>query len=416
MQQQNVNLGSLPSQNIGTAKYPSKSTIAIADMPNRQEIMGKAHPVQAKTHEVLTKVIGNHRIDAITDHQFQTHHLSTGNFDLVDIQWQGAFQLNQDRLDTRYVIYLVLSGSLSQKINQYQAYACSPATATIVNPDQKLESIASQEGKALLMSIDRDSIDSAVGKILDRSLKQPVMFLNSIDLTHELGLSLKKFIQFLWESAAASNLADFSLLMLKKLEKAFVSCLIEGLPSNYAEEILYQHDGAFACHVRKAHAFIESHLHEDIKLGDIATAAGVSSRLLQKAFSLHCGCPPMRFVAQERLQGIRQELERRSTTDTKIVDVMMDYGLTQGGKFAKEYQQLFGEKPSDTLKRPSQLEPPQPPLWQQIDDALADRITGGRSVMSPNLKLAPAAGLPPKQVSGWAAWGDLHHRLQPQMA
>jgi AraC family transcriptional regulator, ethanolamine operon transcriptional activator len=150
------------------------------------------------------------------------------------------------------------------------------------------------------------------------------------------------------------------------------------LPSNYSEEILDRLEGAFAAHVRKARAFIESNLQEDIKLGDIATAVGVCTRLLQKAFSHQCGCSPMRFVTQTRLQRIRQELES-PTSDAKIVDVMMDYGFTQGGKFAKEYQQLFGENPSDTLKRSSQFQQQPSPLWHQIDDARSEQIVGGLS-------------------------------------
>ena len=81
----------------------------------------------------------------------------------------------------------------------------------------------------------------------------------------------------------------------------------------------------------------------------------------------------MRFLTQSRLQRIRQELES-APSNTKIVDVMMQYGFTQGGKFAKEYQQLFGENPSDTLKRSIQF-PQQPsPLWHQIDDAHSESI------------------------------------------
>jgi AraC-like DNA-binding protein len=401
MKQQNINLRSSPSKNSGTAVDPNQRKIETAqNRPVGYTSKIEDRSSQAKTQELLTNVIGAHRIcpilfskgyanDPVTDSRFHTHHLSTGNFDLIELQWQGAFQLEQDPLAARYVIYLVLAGSLEQKINQHQIFCCSPDTATIVNPCQKLESIASREGKALLISIDRDSIDSALSKLLvggasgkgNRPLKQPVVFLNSIDLTSELGLSLKKFVQFLWEAAAENHLADFSALVLAKLEQAFLACSIEGLPSNYSEELLYQQDGAFACHVRKARVFIESNLQEDIKLGDIAAATGVCSRLLQKAFSLHCGCSPMRFVTRSRLQQIRQELDR-STTDTKIVDVMMDYGFTQGGKFAKEYQQLFGEKPSDTLKRSSQFNQGNSPLWQQIDDARSDRIVGGRSMLS----------------------------------
>jgi AraC-like DNA-binding protein len=330
-----------------------------------------------RSNEILTNAIGTHRIsqeDRLKQYRFDIHHLSTGNFDLVDIQWQGAFELAQDPLADRYVIYLVLAGSLDQKINRHQTFWCSPDTATIINSGETVESHASEEGEVLLISLDKDSLDLALAKLLDKTLKQSVIFSPNIDLTRELGLSLKKFVQFLWEAAAQDNSTDFSSLVLQKLEQAFLACTIEGLPSNYSEELLYQNDGALSCHVRKAQIFIESNLHEDIKLGDIVAAVGVCSRLLQKAFSHHCGCSPMRFLTQTRLQRIRQELER-GTKDTKIVDVMMDYGFSQGGKFAKDYQQLFGEKPSDTLKR--SIEQPQSPLWLNIDEDFADRVVGG---------------------------------------
>ena len=45
-----------------------------------------------------------------------------------------------------------------------------------------MESIASDTGEALLISIARLEIDSAVGKLLDRTLKQPVVFIPSIDI------------------------------------------------------------------------------------------------------------------------------------------------------------------------------------------------------------------------------------------
>ena len=334
---------------------------------------------QTRMQEVLTNVIGAHRIspqDPLTDCQFDTDLLSTGNFDLVNVQWQGAFKLEQEAIADRYIIYIALAGSLDQKLDRHQSFCCSIDTATIINPGQKLESIASDAGEALLISIDLKSIESSASKLFERSLKQPVVFMPSIDLTHQLGLSLKKFVQFLWDTAASSNLNDFSSLVLRKLEKAFLACLIEGLPSNYSEELRYQHDGALACHVRKAQAFIESHLQEDINLGEIAAATGVCARLLQKAFALHCGCSPMRFVTHTRLQRIRQVLES-ATRDLKIVDVMMNYGFTHGGKFAQEYQQLFGEKPSETLKRSSQINRQHSPLWQPIDDTQSDRFVGG---------------------------------------
>jgi AraC-like DNA-binding protein len=389
-----MHLQSSPHHNSGTAADSNQRIIKIEETSAYQRSKNR-HAVEPKIkgdgssikmHEVLAKTIGVHRIgsrDQFQHHRFDIDHLNTGNFDLVKIKWQGAFELAQDPLAARYVISLVLAGSLTQRMNQHQTFCCVPNTATIFNPGETVESIASEAGEVLLISIDRDLIDSALNKLLDRTFKQPLIFLTGIDLTSELGLSLKNFGQFLWEAATKNDSeattgevtqterrADFSPLVLQKLEQAFLGCLIEGLPSNYSEEILYQTDGAFARHVRKARAFIEAHLHEDIKLGDIATATGVCSRLLQKAFSYHCGCSPMRFVTLARLQRIRQELIQ-ATANTKIVDVMMHYGFTQGGKFVKEYQQLFGEKPSETLKRCSQIQQSESPLWLNLDDTIA---------------------------------------------
>jgi AraC-like DNA-binding protein len=404
MQHHNVNWRSLPNKSLGTAPEPNKRIIQLEQSSayhRTQQIatVGYRNSHRNQTLELLTAIIGTHwirSIDPVTDCQLShSHHLITTNFQIVDLQWQGAFQLEQDAQANHYIIYLVLSGSLAQKIDapqlypQHQTVCCEPDTATILSPGQKLVSIASETGNALLISIERDSIDSTLSNLLDRPLKQPVIFLPSIDLTSELGLSLKKLLQFLWESTQDTGTATASLVM-QKLEQAFLACAIEGLPSNYTEELLYQTDGALACHVHKARAFIESHLHEDIKLGDIAAATQVCSRLLQKAFSQHYGCSPMRFVTQTRLQRIRQDLES-APSDTKIVDVMMNYGFTQGGKFAKEYQQLFGEKPSETLKRCSQFHTQGSPLWQQIDDPRSEGIVGGanssdRSVVTAGIK------------------------------
>jgi AraC-like DNA-binding protein len=209
---------------------------------------------------------------------------------------------------------------------------------------------------------------------------------------------LKELIEFVGRQRdPALNIS--SPLMQGELAGALLACLLKGVKNNYSDEILYHSHGAFACYVNKAISFIESHLQDEIDLADIAGAVNISPRLLQKAFAQQYDCSPMRFVTRSRLQRIRQELEQ-SGGATRIVDVMMNYGITQGGKFAKEYQQLFGEKPSDTLKRANQIDRQYLP-WQEIDDVRSEQIVGG---------VAPAArrnlDLP---VNGFMLppfWGD----------
>ena len=84
----------------------------------------------------------------------------------------------------------------------------------------------------------------------------------------------------------------------------------------------------------------------------------------------------LRNFLRSRLEQIRAQLQR-SSIDTRIIDVMMSYGITHGGKFAKEYRQLFGEKPSDTLRQANQSDRQDRPLWHEIDDLHSERIAGG---------------------------------------
>lgn len=295
-----------------------------------------------------------------TDTEPSSHHTVLDDFQIVDLEWRSPFALEHSPIEADYTI-CVPSGECQ-------------ALAMLLNPGQAFRAIVSTTGRWLFIGIARRSIEQMLTKLIDRDLKQPVLFDSVIDLSTSFGKSLRSAIEFLVR--LADPVAISSALIQSEIESALLACLLKGVKNNYSDEILYQTQGAYACHFQKARSFIESHLHQEIDLAEIAAAVGISPRLLQKVFAQEYDCSPMRFVTQMRLLKIHQELQRATTTDTRITDVMMSYGITQGGKFAKEYQQLFGEKPSDTLKRATQTNDRQP-LWQEIDDRRSERIIGG---------------------------------------
>jgi AraC-like DNA-binding protein len=363
MQQNNVNWPPLPNKNsqVEEKKFPQiikiEDTQAYRRSKNREQISGDPVPTNniltlAKTPDRPGRAIDLHCVTAIdewSDRGVESNYFSTGNLHLIDLRWHQEFKLEQEPSATHYIIYLVLTGFLEQEIDRDRTLFCSPESATIVNPDRELVMIGSEDGEALSIAIERSALDRTLSTMLDRPLKQPLTFCPSIDLTAEWGSSIKHLARFIWESApTGKNTLAFPLW--SELEKTFLAGLLEGLSHNYSEELLYQQNGAFAYHVHRATTFIEDHLEENITVSDIAAAVGVCPRVLQKAFADRCGCSPIRWLTQTRLYRIRQELEA-ANTDTKIVEVMMRYGFTQGGKFAKEYQQLFGEKPSTTVRR-----------------------------------------------------------------
>jgi AraC-like DNA-binding protein len=307
---------------------------------------------------VLASFIGLNRLDSIALDErssLQVCHFSKGHFNLVYLQWQRAFQLKQKQPNSLYVIYLLLEGAIDLRINQYQSIFCSfDSSAAIVNPDQELVAIASEQGQALLICIEGNVLEQALRRLIGQSLKRPVIFEPEIDLTHELGGSLKQFVEFLWQLEGETTSSP---LVVEELEQAFLDCLLRGLPHNYSEFLLYQRIGTLACYVRKAQAFIEANIQENICLRDLVAVVGVSPRMLEKAFAHHCNCSPMKFLRGVRLDRVRRELEQGSP-QTKVSEVMIRYGFCHGGKFAHEYRERFGETPSETLKRSQKISLP----------------------------------------------------------
>ena len=100
-----------------------------------------------------------------------------------------------------------------------------------------------------------------------------------------------------------------------------------------------------------AEAYVERFAKEDISVGDICGAAGVSQRTLEYAFVERFGIAPKEFLMAFRLHGVRRQLRRADSRRTKIAEIANEWGFWHMGQFAADYRRRFGELPSETLRR-----------------------------------------------------------------
>jgi AraC family ethanolamine operon transcriptional activator len=76
-------------------------------------------------------------------------------------------------------------------------------------------------------------------------------------------------------------------------------------------------------------------------------ALGVSRRTLQNAFLRVLEMSPLAYVKAVRLKQAREALKNaRSVTEAATA-----CGFWHFGHFSQDYQTMFGERPSDTLRR-----------------------------------------------------------------
>ena len=83
-------------------------------------------------------------------------------------------------------------------------------------------------------------------------------------------------------------------------------------------------------------------------LADLCKIAGLSARSLQYAFQEQFDLTPRQFVRQVRLDKAFEDL---SNGLGPVADVAYQVGFSNLGRFARAYQERFGELPSATLAR-----------------------------------------------------------------
>lgn len=104
--------------------------------------------------------------------------------------------------------------------------------------------------------------------------------------------------------------------------------------------------------VRRALDEMRSNAGRDWNLTELAEAAGLSSRTLQRQFRMFLGKTPRAALRDVRFESARREL-LRGLPDAKVMDIALRCGFPHCGRFSVEYRHRFGETPSQTLKRQS---------------------------------------------------------------
>ncbi len=103
--------------------------------------------------------------------------------------------------------------------------------------------------------------------------------------------------------------------------------------------------------LRQARDFASDHLHEPIHLADLCAALNLSRRGVEMLFRDSLGIGPNAFLRHQRLHGARRALKAAPPVTGVVKQTALAWGFWHLGHFAREYRELFGESPSETLTR-----------------------------------------------------------------
>ena len=99
-----------------------------------------------------------------------------------------------------------------------------------------------------------------------------------------------------------------------------------------------------------------SHPDQSLAVWELARQIGVPERTLRTAFQKSYGLSPQEYLRIQRLYQARRLLRASWQDQTTVTQVAFGLGFWDLGRFAGAYRTLFGERPSETLRKPARVE------------------------------------------------------------
>jgi AraC-like DNA-binding protein len=106
--------------------------------------------------------------------------------------------------------------------------------------------------------------------------------------------------------------------------------------------------------VARFEEFLEAHPDQPLYLTEICAAIGIAERTLRVACEEHLGMGPIRYLSLRRLHLVRRALLRADPSTATVTRLATDHGFWELGRFSVAYRALFGESPSESLRRPAE--------------------------------------------------------------
>jgi len=100
--------------------------------------------------------------------------------------------------------------------------------------------------------------------------------------------------------------------------------------------------------LRDAMARVQEDPDECLDVISIASATNLSARSVQRIFQATCGLCPQEWLRIERLNLVHRELCDGRNDVTRAA---VRWGFFHLGRFSRYYREVFGERPSETLRR-----------------------------------------------------------------
>lgn len=264
---------------------------------------------------------------------------------LVDISYAVNAKISPAPVDDLILVHSVIGGAGVIR-NGEREFELSPSVIHVSAPGDKLDFLKTAGSRYLTVKTTRGMLKECMSDLASYPIRGDVEFM-------EMGMEDARLARA-WNEQVIHLMRQASLLCDRHFAARHFRILLEMLlmnvPHNFSE-FLHNHDGgALPAHIGKTVEIINGNLSDSISLIDLAQATGVSVRSIQAGFTKSFGTSPAAYIRSARLKRLHERLKRAEPGDT-VTDLMLIFGISNFGRYAHYYKEIYGCPPSATLRK-----------------------------------------------------------------
>ncbi|MGQ7819177.1 AraC family transcriptional regulator [Metapseudomonas furukawaii] len=311
-------------------------------LSERSRVFERADPYAVSGY--VNQHVGSHciRLPAAGHPQASLNHRKFANLDLCRISYGGSVRVTSPALETIYHLQILLSGHCLWRGHKQEHYL-APGELLLINPDDPVDLTYSDDCEKFILKMPIGLLESICEEQRWQRPNPGVRFLRNNYRLDEL----EGFINLLAMVCQEAEASDGLPRVQEHFAQIVASKMLSLMQTNVSRESLGSQTASF----ERILDYIERNLRQDICTEALAQQASMSQRSLYGLFERHLGMTPKHYIRQKKLERIRACLADPSCNVRSVTELALDYGFLHLGRFSETYKALFGELPSDTLKR-----------------------------------------------------------------
>ncbi|MFA7282069.1 MAG: AraC family transcriptional regulator [Sterolibacterium sp.] len=277
-------------------------------------------------------------------------HFPIGEISLNRLRYGAKVTIDAACLNSFLLVMMPLTGRAVINCGD-QHILSTPKLASVISPDLPLREIIDADCDQVMVRIDKELLERICAQHIGHELSAPVRFDLGLDLSGIKGSRWSALVSYLLAEIDSKSPLMNSLLLRTQIEHLVVTTLLLTQNHNYSNALSHPARIIAPSHVKRVEDYICAHADEPLTISELAAYAKVSTSSLFAGFRAFRKTTPMAHLKSVRLQRANEELRRANRTSETVANVAMRWGFGHLSYFAKDYRKMFGELPSETLRK-----------------------------------------------------------------